>query len=352
MIKDIPLSPVKNLIKTIHQTGVKDTIFKKVETNINVLLQRTENRLKNSKNDALEKINVLHALYKDNMLKYYNELICKKKIIEPRTFGMIIDQFTKLMYKIEQIEDVKPETIIDMLNNSGVMLEEKQFGNSDINDVINQLIYNLAQDINTYKKAKNPYAELTELIAKSYFLTIIDMHSKGNISSDNEYLEKLRNSKTDIKTIFTKYPDIAWLINTLGFISYMYLMSIDEAFSCDDMISCTYNLTYDTPKEKDCKLSGFIVGETDFQSQNTILDLKVSKTDFTIDHIMQVGLYYMISNKKESIQTLRLYNPLLNKSLILSPNDIFKINNIGDIIEITAAKYIESTLWMRRKSNG
>lgn len=337
MIKEIPLTPVKTFIKTINLTGVKEDIFKRVD--VNVLLERTENRLKNTNNETLEKIQLLHTHYKDNMLTIYDEWICKKKIIEPRTFGIIIDRFVKLMYQTEQINDITGDDIVNIINTSNVLVYEEQ-----TKEVIDQLIYNVSQSIVAYKKTNNPYATLTELIAESYFLTIMDIQYKQNKFSDSEYLEKLKSSKLELKTIFTTHPNIAWLINVLSFTSYMYLVGTDEKFTCDDILSCDYNLAYDTQTEKDCRISGHISGEIDFQSQNEILDLKISKSNFTMDHIMQVALYYMLSSNKESIKTLKLYNPLLNQSLIISPNDVFKVNDIGEIINITATKYLEKKL--------
>lgn len=342
MIREIPLTPVKTFIKTINLAGVKEDIFKKVD--INILLERTKNRLKNTNNESLKKIQILHTSYKDNMLTIYDDWICKKKIIEPRTFGIIIDRFVKLMYQTEQINEITDTDVINIINTSNVVTYEEQTRNAQTKEIINQLIYNLSQSIVAYKKTNNPYATLTELIAESYFLTIMDMQYKQNQFSDSEYLEKLKASKSELKTIFAKYPDIAWLINVLSFTSYLYLVSTDSKFTCDDIISCDYSLTYDTPTEKNCPISGHISGEIDFQSQNEILDLKISKSNFTMDHIMQVALYYMLSSNKESIKTLKLYNPLLNQSLIISPNDIFKVNDIGEIINITATKYLEKKL--------
>lgn len=342
MIKEIPITPVKTFIKTINSVGVKEDIFKKVD--INVVLERTKNRLKNTNNESLEKIQMLHTSCKDNMLTIYDEWICKKKIIEPRTFGIIIDRFVKLMYQTEQINDITGDDIVNIINTSNVLAYEEQRGNAQTKEVIDQLIYNLSQSIVAYKKTNNPYATLTELITESYFLTIMDIQYKQNQFSDSEYLEKLKASKSELKTIFIKYPDIAWLTNVLSFTSYMYLVSTDNKFTCDDIISCDYSLTYDTPTENDCKISGHISGEIDFQSQSEILDLKISKSNFTMDHIMQVALYYMLSSNKESIKTLKLYNPLLNQSLIISPNDVFKVNDIREIINITATKYLEKKL--------
>lgn len=342
MIKEIPLTPVKTFIKTINLAGVKKDIFKKVD--INVLLERTKNKLKNTDNESLKKIQMLHTSCKDNMLTIYDEWICKKKIIEPRTFGIIIDRFVKLMYQTEQISDITDTDIINIINTSNVVTYEEQIKNTKTKELIDQLIYNLSQSIAVYKKTNNPYAILTELIAESYFLTIMDMQYKQKQFSDSEYLEKLKASKSELKTIFIKHPDVAWLINVLSFTSYMYLVSTDNKFTCDDIISCDYNLTYDTPTENDCKISGHISGEIDFQSQSEILDLKISKSNFTMDYIMQVALYYMLSSNKENIKTLTLYNPLLNQSLIISPNDIFKVNNIGEIINVTATKYLEKKL--------
>lgn len=342
MIKEIPITPVKTFIKTINSVGVKEDILKKVD--INVLLERTKNRLKNTNNESLKKIQKLHTSCKDNMLTIYDEWICKKKIIEPRTFGIIIDRFVKLMYQTEQINDITGDDIVNIINTSNVLVYEEQTSDTQIKEVIDQLIYNVSQSITTYKKASNPYATLTDLIAESYFLTIMDIQYKQNKFSDSEYLEKLKASKSELRTIFTTHPDIAWLINVLSFTSYMYLVSTDEKFTCDDILSCDYNLAYDTQTEKDCRISGHISGEIDFQSQNEILDLKISKSNFTMDHIMQVALYYMLSSNKESIKTLKLYNPLLNQSLIISPNDVFKVNDIGEIINITATKYLEKKL--------
>ena len=342
MIKEIPLTPVKTLIKTINLAGVKEDIFKRVD--VNVLLERTKNRLKNTNNETLEKIQLLHTSCKDNMLTIYDEWICNKKIIEPRTFGIIIDRFVKLMYQTEQINDITGDDIVNIINTSNVLVYEEQTSDTQTKEVIDQLIYNVSQSITTYKKASNPYATLTDLIAESYFLTIMDIQYKQNKFSDSEYLEKLKSSKLELKAIFTTHPDIAWLINVLSFTSYMYLVSTDEKFTCDDILSCDYNLAYDTQTEKDCRISGHISGEIDFQSQNEILDLKISKSNFTMDHIMQVALYYMLSSNKESIKTLKLYNPLLNQSLIISPNDVFKVNDIGEIINITATKYLEKKL--------
>lgn len=342
MIKEIPITPVKTFIKTINLTGVREDIFKKVD--INVLLERTKNRLKNTSNESLEKIQTLHTSCKDNMLTIYDEWICKKKIIDPRTFGIIIDRFVKLMYQTEQINEITDTDVISIINTSNVVTYEEQTKNAKTKEIIDQLIYNLSQSIATYKKASNPYDTLTELIAESYFLTIMDMQYKQKQFSDSEYLEKLKASKSELRTIFIKHPDIAWLINILSFTSYLYLVSADEKYTCDDIISCDYSLTYDTQTEKDCRISGHISGEIDFQSQNEILDLKISKSNFTMDHIMQVALYYMLSSNKESIKTLKLYNPLLNQSLIISPNDVFKVNDIGEIINITATKYLEKKL--------
>lgn len=342
MIKEIPITPVKTFIKTINLTGVREDIFKKID--INILLERTKNRLKNTNNESLGKIQMLHTSCKDNMLTIYDDWICKKKITDPRTFGIIIDRFVKLMYQTEQINGITNTDVINIINASNVVTYEKQIKNAKTKEVIDQLIYNLSQSIVAYKKTNNPYATLTELIAESYFLTIMDMQYKQKQFSDSEYLEKLKASKSELRTIFIKHPDIAWLINVLSFTSYMYLVSTDNKFTCDDIISCDYSLTYDTPTENDCKISGHISGEIDFQSQSEILDLKISKSNFTMDHIMQVALYYMLSSNKENIKTLTLYNPLLNQSLIISPNDIFKVNNIGEIIDVTATKYLEKKL--------
>lgn len=342
MIKEIPITPVKTFIKTINSVGVKEDIFKKVD--INVLLERTKNRLKNTNNESLEKIQMLHTSCKDNMLTIYDDWICKKKIIEPRTFGIIIDRFVKLMYQTEQINEITDTDVINIINTSNVVTYEEQTRNAQTKEIINQLIYNLSQSIVAYKKTNNPYATLTELIAESYFLTIMDMQYKQNQFSDSEYLEKLKASKSELKQIFMKHPNIAWLINILSFTSYLHLMSTGEKFTCDDIISCDYSLTYDTKEKKDCHISGHISGEIDFQSQNEILDLKISKSNFTMDHIMQVALYYMLSSNKENIKTLTLYNPLLNQSLIILPNDIFKVNNIGEIINVTTTKYLEKKL--------
>ena len=342
MIKEIPITPVKTFIKTINLTGVREDIFKKVD--INVLLERTKNRLKNTNNESLKKIQTLHTSCKDNMLTIYDEWICKKKIIDPRTFGIIIDRFVKLMYQTEQINNITSNDVVNLINTSNILIYEEQTRNVEAKEVIDQLIYNISQSIVAYKKANNPYDTITELIAESYFLTIMDMQCKQNKFSDSEYLKKLRESTSELKAIFIKHPDVAWLINILSFTSYLYLISTNEKFTCDDIISCDYNLTYDAPTEKDCKISSHISGEIDFQSQSEILDLKISKSNFTMDHIMQVALYYMLSSNKENIKTLTLYNPLLNQSLIISPNDIFKVNNIGEIINVTATKYLEKKL--------
>lgn len=342
MIKEIPITPVKTFIKTINSVGVKEDILKKVD--INVLLERTKNRLKNTSNKSLGKIQMLHTSCKDNMLTIYDDWICKKKIIDPRTFGIIIDRFVKLMYQTEQINEITDTDVISIINTSNVVTYEEQTKNAKTKEIIDQLIYNLSQSIVAYKKTNNPYATLTELITESYFLTIMDMQYKQKPFSDSEYLEKLKASKSELKTIFIKHPNIAWLINILSFTSYLYLVSVDKKYTCDDIISCDYSLTYDTPTDKNCPISGHISGEIDFQSQSEILDLKISKSNFTIDHIMQVALYYMLSSNKESIKTLKLYNPLLNQSLIISPNDIFKVNDIGEIINITATKYLEKKL--------
>ena len=167
MIQEIPLTPVKTLIKTINLAGVKEDIFKRVD--VNVLLERTKNRLKNTNNETLEKIQMLHTSCKDNMLTIYDEWICKKKIIEPRTFGIIIDRFVKLMYQTEQINDITGDDIVNIINTSNVLVYEEQTSDTQTKEVIDQLIYNVSQSITTYKKASNPYATLTDLIAESYF---------------------------------------------------------------------------------------------------------------------------------------------------------------------------------------
>ena len=66
MIDNIPLTPVKTLVKTIIQTNVKNEFFHIMD--INVLLQRTANKLKGIDDDNLQEINILHTQNKDSML--------------------------------------------------------------------------------------------------------------------------------------------------------------------------------------------------------------------------------------------------------------------------------------------
>ena len=58
---------------------------------------------------------------------------------------------------------------------------------------------------------------------------------------------------------------------------------------------------------------------------------------------MQVGLYYLLSANKETITELALYNPLLNQTVIISPENILKANDIGKVIETTTERYLEKT---------
>lgn len=339
MIDNIPLTPVKTLVKTIIQTDVKNEFFHIMD--INVLLQRTANKLKGIDDDNLQKINILHTQNKDNMLHIYNNLICKKKIIDPLTFGSIIDQFTKFMYQIENMDNTEPQSIINMINQSQTVKLTRIISDDETNDILNQLIFNIANDAINYKKSTNPYTTLNELIARSYFFTILENQVKSNRYGDSEFKKELSNATNYMQNIFEQYPEIAWLINMLSFITYLYLTSFDNKFDCGNGVSCEYKLAIDTPTEKNVNVKGIISGETDFSNETKIIDLKVSKNLFTPDHLMQVGLYYLLSPNKATVTELSLYNPLLNQSIIVSPSSILKINDIGTVIETTAKAYLE-----------
>ena len=172
MIDNIPLTPVKTLIQTMSKVDVKNEFFHIMD--MEILKQRTANKLKNTDNDNLLKINILHTQNKDNMLHIYNDLICKKKIIDPLTFGSIIDQFTKFMYKVETMADPTPENIMNMINKSNAFVLTRLISDDNANELIDQLIFNIANDATAYKTAENPYAKLNELIAETYFFTIIE----------------------------------------------------------------------------------------------------------------------------------------------------------------------------------
>ena len=339
MIDNIPLTPVKTLVKTIIQTDIKNEFFHIMD--INVLLQRTTNKLKGIDDDNLQKINILHTQNKDNMLHIYNNLICKKKIIDPQTFGSIIDQFTKFMYKVETMTDPTPENIMNMINKSNAFVLTRLISDDNTNELIDQLIFNIANDATAYKTAENPYEKLNKLIAETYFFTIIENQIKSNKYSNHEFSNELANATKYMNNIFENYHDIAWLANMLSFITYLYLTSFDDKFNCNDGVNCEYKLAIDTPTEKNVNINGVISGETDFSNETKIIDLKVSKNLFTPDHLIQVGLYYLLSPNKATVTELSLYNPLLNQSIIVSPSSILKINDIGTVIETTAKAYLE-----------
>ena len=339
MIDNIPLTPVKTLIQTMSKVNVKNEFFHIMD--MEILKQRTTNKLKNTDNDNLLKINILHTQSKDNMLHIYNDLICKKKIIDPLTFGSIIDQFTKFMYKVETMTNPTPENIMNMINKSNAFVLTRLISDDNTNELIDQLIFNIANDATAYKTAENPYAKLNELIAETYFFTIIENQIKSNKYSNHEFNNELANTTEYMNNIFKNYPDIAWLTNMLSFITYLYLTSFDSKFNCGDGVNCEYKLTIDTPTEKNINIKGIISGETDFSNETKIIDLKVSKNLFTPDHLIQVGLYYLLSPNKATVTELSLYNPLLNQSIIVSPSTILKINDIGTVIEKTAKAYLE-----------
>lgn len=339
MIDNIPLTPVKTLIQTMSKVDVKNEFFHIMD--IEVLKQRTLNKLKSTDNENLLKINILHTQYKNNMLNIYNDLICKKKIIDPLTFGSIIDQFTKFMYQIENMDNTEPQSIINMINQPPTIKLTRIISDDETNDILNQLIFNIANDAINYKKNANPYATLNELIARSYFFTILENQVKSNRYSDSEFKKELNNATNYMQNIFEQHPGIAWLTNMLSFITYLYLTSFDSKFNCGDGVNCEYKLTIDTPTEKNVNVKGIISGETDFSNETKIIDLKVSKNLFTPDHLMQVGLYYLLSPNKNTITELSLYNPLLNQSIIVSPSAILKINDIGTVIEKTTKAYLE-----------
>lgn len=342
MIDNLPLTPVKTLIQTMSKVDVKNEFFHIMD--MEVLKQRTLNKLKSTDNENLLKINILHTQYKNNILNIYNDLICKKKIIDPLTFGSIIDQFTKFIYKVETMTDSTPENIINMVNKSNALILTRLTSDDDTNELIDQLIFNLANDAAlAYKTTRNPYTKLNNLITESYFLTIIENQIKSNKYSNHEFKTELTNATKYMKNIFETYPDVAWLTNMLSCITHLYLTSFNDKFDCDYGVNCEYKLTIDTPTEKNVNVKGVISGETDFSNETKIIDLKVSKNLFTPDHLMQVGLYYLLSPNKNTITELSLYNPLLNQSISVSPSAILKINDIGTVIEKTTKAYLEKT---------
>ena len=62
-----------------------------------------------------------------------------------------------------------------MLSNTSTLRVLKAISDDDdVNQTADRLVYNIAHDAATYKTSKDPYSKISDLIAKSYFLAIID----------------------------------------------------------------------------------------------------------------------------------------------------------------------------------
>ena len=303
--KIIPITHLQNILTT--------------RKNINIPFMTTLNNIDpisdikiNGNQTTFARDSIMALALKEN-LSTYQEIIKTKQPVNIMRFGKIVDVISKVLYiqskyKTEMIDKltelINPVIGLDTLTDK--LLIEK------INQLNNILL--------------NENSLITTIIEESYFLVMIDDLIKGetpvstfinNMNFDDGSLDY--KPKAIIKNLTTNYPAVVRLVIMLSKNVETELNTRSQDFKINSLVK--YNVDE----------SIMVLGEMDFDSDDEIVDVKVSKYEPNKNQLIQLALYY-IFNQNKNIKRLTIYNPLLNKSLSIETKDIVVDDNLNELI--------------------
>lgn len=303
--KIIPITHLQNILTT--------------RKNINIPFMTTLNNIDpisdiklNGDQTTFARDSIMALALKEN-LSTYQEIIKTKQPVNIMRFGKIVDVISKVLY----IQSKYKNQIIDKLTE----LINPVIGLDTLTD---QLLIEKINQLNNILLNENSL--ITTIIEESYFLVMIDDLIKGetpvstfinNMNFDDGSLDY--KPKAIIKNLTTNYPAVVRLIIMLSKNVETELNTRSQDFKINSLVK--YNVDE----------SIMVLGEMDFDSDDEIVDVKVSKYEPNKNQLIQLALYY-IFNQNKNIKRLTIYNPLLNKSLSIETKDIAVNDNLNELI--------------------
>lgn len=303
--KIIPITHLQNILTT--------------RKNINIPFMTTLNNINpisdielNGNQTTFARDSIMALALKEN-LSTYQEIIKTKQPVNIMRFGKIVDVISKVLY----IQSKYTNEMIDKLTE----LINPVIGLDTLTD---RLLIEKINQLNDILLNENSL--ITTIIEESYFLVMIDDLIKGetpvstfinNINFDDGSLDY--KPKAIIKNLTTNYPAVVRLIIMLSKNVETELNAKSQDFKINSLVK--YNVDE----------SITVLGEMDFDCDNEIIDVKVSKYEPNKNQLIQLILYY-IFNQNKNIKRLTIYNPLLNKSLSIETKDIVVDDNLNELI--------------------
>lgn len=303
--KIIPITHLQNILTT--------------RKNINIPFMTTLNNIDpisdiklNGNQTTFARDSIMALALKEN-LSTYQEIIKTKQPVNIMRFGKIVDVISKVLY----IQSKYKNQIIDKLTE----LINPIIGLDTLTD---KLLIEKINQLNNILLNENSL--ITTIIEESYFLVMIDDLIKGetpvstfinNMNFDDGSLDY--KPKAIIKNLTTNYPAVVRLIIMLSKNVETELNIRSQNFKINSLVK--YNVDE----------SITVLGEMDFDSNDEIVDVKVSKYEPNKNQLVQLALYY-IFNQNKNIKRLTIYNPLLNKSLSIETKDIVVDDNLNELI--------------------
>ena len=303
--KIIPITHLQNILTTRKNINIPFiTLLNNIDPISDIKI--------NSNQTTFARDSIMALALKEN-LSTYQEIIKTKQPVNIMRFGKIVDVISKVLY----IQSKYKNQIIDKLTE----LINPVIGLDTLTD---QLLIEKINQLNNILLNENSL--ITTIIEESYFLVMIDDLIKGetpvstfinNMNFDNGSLDY--KPKAIIKNLTTNYPAVVRLIIMLSKNVETELNIRSQDFKINSLVK------YDVDE------SIIVLGEMDFDSNNEIVDVKVSKYEPNKNQLIQLALYY-IFNQNKNIKRLTIYNPLLNKSLSIETKDIVVDDNLNELI--------------------
>lgn len=301
----IPITYLQNMLTTRKNINIPFI------TTLNDIDPISDVKLNNNQT-TFARDSIMALALKEN-LSTYQEIIKTKQPVNIMRFGKIVDVISKVLY----IQSKYTNEMIDKLTE----LINPVIGLDTLTDKLLIEKINRLNDI-----LLNENSLITAIIEESYFLVMIDDLIKGetpvstfinNINFDDGSLDY--KPKAIIKNLTTNYPAVVRLIIMLSKNVETELNARSQDFKINSLVK--YNVDE----------SITVLGEMDFDCNDEIIDVKVSKYEPNKNQLIQLILYY-IFNQNKNIKQLTIYNPLLNKSLSIETKDIIVDDNLNELI--------------------
>lgn len=303
--KIIPITHLQNILTTRKNINIPFiTLLNNIDPISDIKI--------NGNQTTFARDSIMALALKEN-LSTYQEIIKTKQPVNIMRFGKIVDVISKVLY----IQSKYKNQIIDKLTE----LINPVIGLDTLTD---KLLIEKINQLNNILLNENSL--ITTIIEESYFLVMIDDLIKGetpvstfinNMNFDDGSLDY--KPKAIIKNLTTNYPAVVRLIIMLSKNVETELNIRSQDFKINSLVK--YNVDE----------SITVLGEMDFDCDDEIIDVKVSKYKPNKNQLIQLALYY-IFNQNKNIKRLTIYNPLLNKSLSIETKDIVVDDNLNELI--------------------